>query len=130
MFKIDASDFKLGLDPKGIPWDAIAKIAFANVKHHFALQRGPEGPWEPLKVETWKRKIGPWPLYETGELYRSYQAGFGTDYAMVFSEGADWAVYHETGTSRNLPSRSFLWLDDMAGDKILRMTGESLTWSK
>ena len=111
-----------------IPWQGIARIALMNVGKHFNEELGPNGPWPDLKPETWARKQGDQMLWETGALSGSYDMGYGEDYAEVFSTGVDYAIYHDKGT-RFMPARSFLWIDDEAWAGILKLGGESLTWS-
>jgi len=96
---------------------------------HFRQKLNPDGPWAPLKPETWARKKGPRELWETGDLYHSYNLAHDKFHAEVFSAGVDYAKYHDQG-AENLPIRSFLWLDEQVIGKMGQLTAASLTWSK
>ena len=129
MFNFDLKPEGDLLDLRPIPWQAIARIALTNVGKHFTQELGPTGPWPDLKPETGARKQSEQMRWESGRLSGSYKMAYGNDFAEVYSAGVDYAIYHEKGT-RHMPARSFLWVDDMAWQTILKLGGESVTWSK
>lgn len=109
-------------------------MVLQNVGEHFQEELGPEGPWPDLQPETWERKAFTYGsgtiLWESGDLYRSIDEEWGSDYAEVYSAGVEYAAAHEKGVKkRNLPARSFIWIDDRTWDWILDKAGD-VSWKK
>lgn len=116
-------------------------IAFQNVMRHFQDQMGPSGPWAPLKIFTmtgsmgrstrrWNQRTQSYRerrgrvnramiLQDTGRLRLSITGRHGPK-GFEVGTGLDYAAAHQFGVpARNLPARTFVWLDDDSGDRIV-----------
>jgi phage gpG-like protein len=110
--------------------DLASAIVLEEVKTLPGVQQGGAGPfkaWEDLKDETIARKAnGNTPLLETGEMRDSYERTFDSTKAEVGSNNM-LAVYHELGTSRNLPARSVLGIAAVHKEKeVVAVTGRHI----
>ena|SRR3990167_8042860 len=93
-----------------------------NAVKHFQDQRGPNGPWAPWAASTVARREagrgGNKILMDTGLLRASMLwQGHETD-ARIYTETV-YAATHQYGDStRHIPARPFLWIDEPTKEKI------------
>ena len=100
---------------------AVAEAAqqiLQRVQRDFAAQRDPGGArWAGLRPATRARKRGGAILRETGALAGSIGIrSSGGNAVAIASTGVDYAIYHQTGTSR-MPQRRFLGFAPEDGQK-------------
>ena len=120
------------LSKTGVAMDRAAVMMLKDVLEHFRDQAGPSGAWKPLSPITIKRRRegggGAKILMDKGLLRNSIQPSAGEDFARV-GTNVFYAPQHQFGTGR-VPQREFLWLSDVAKDKITRMIGEFVVEGK
>ncbi|HIK42160.1 phage virion morphogenesis protein [Thermoleptolyngbya sp. M55_K2018_002] len=98
-----------------------------KTKQNFAAQRDPDGAaWAGLRPSTLKRKRTRAILRETGALAGSIAAQPATNESVaIASEGVDYGIYHQTGTSR-MAQRRFLGFGSDDAPKIRQIIEEHL----
>jgi phage gpG-like protein len=108
---------------KGI--EAAAKIVETEAKRVLGTY---DYGWAPLKPATIAQKAnGDTPLLETGELRDSISHRLINDHEAEVGSNEDKAVWHELGTSRGIPPRSFLAQAAMHKTaEIVLVTGEAV----
>ncbi len=116
--------------------DKIGAIAFRDVIKHFREERGPDGKWEPILLDTGrtgkqrkrnaKTKKSPKILQDTGLLRVSTRwRTEGND--VVIYNGVKYADYHQQQHKQyDIPQRKFLWISSQAGMAIAKTILKSI----
>lgn len=108
----------------------LSVYVFQDIIDHFAKEEGPEGPWTPWSrayaehaAKRGQRMI----LQDTGRLRNSTIMSRPTSEGILWfnpaktESGFPYAAAHDEG-GPTLPKRSFMWLSDLAQEKIAEAT--------
>jgi len=96
-------------------------IMLQDVDRHFISQSGPQGKWEALKPWTLRKRRGGGAkiLQDTGRLKGSI-TGIYDRWGVVVGTNINYALQHQFGdTSKHIPRREFLYLNESAQQRIL-----------